>query len=165
MARLHHAERGRRCSFAAHDRPRGFAAGTPALHLLPGAHERSAGDWSRMQQTRGPSTGQTRAECSRHREVRAVLRRLAGCARSTRAPPRHNSPAEAHLPTFKINSKLYAARPRRLAAARGATQVQPKAHPASLPQQPARPPTHPLRLMRRALLKGEKAKIILTISA
>jgi len=55
-------------------------------------------------------------------------------------------------------SKLYAARPRRLAAARGATQVQPKAHPASLQRQSARPPTHPLRLMRRALLKGEKAE-------
>ena len=73
-ARRRHAERGRWCSFAAHDRPRGFAAGTPAQHLLSGAHERSAADWSRMQQTRGLSTGQTRAECSRYREVRAVLR-------------------------------------------------------------------------------------------
>ena len=116
-----------------------------------------AADWSRMQQTRGLSAGPRRAERSRHREVRALLRRLAGCARSTRAPPRHNSPAEAHLPTFKINCRVYASRPRRPAAARGATQLQLKAHPASPLPQPARPPTHPLRLMRRALLKGEKA--------
>ena len=54
-------------------------------------------------------------------------------------------------------SKVYAARPRRPVAARGATQLQLKAHPAPLLPQPARPPTHPLRLMRRALLKGEKA--------